>query len=397
MDPETLKLLLDPDGYALLDSLPPYDESQVLALSEQLRADGHPPALVAAALTQSRLRQRGREKFGDFAADMLFTADGLEQATRLPVAARHAERFADAGVGEVADLGCGIGSDSMAFAAMDFGVRAVDSDEVTAAIATMNLRHFPSAAVEHALAEDVDLAGADGVWLDPARRDQSARIFDPESFSPPLSFVTDVATRVGAVGAKLGPGIPHELIPAGAEAQWISIGGNVVEAGLWFGRLAREGVGKAALVLGPGGAAEMTDVDLPEQEVGGAGDYLYEPDGAVIRAGLVTGLLPITRGRLIDRQIAYVVSDTAVDTPLATGYVVEDVMPMTLKKLRAYLQARGVGTLNIKKRGSNIVPEQLRKQLRLSGDNEATIVLTRVGKSHLTFVVHPMRRDDASR
>nr|WP_244953926.1 SAM-dependent methyltransferase [Spelaeicoccus albus] len=385
-----MKLLLDPDGYALLDSLPPYDESLAMALSERLRADGHAPALVAAALTQSRLRKKAHEKFADFAADMLFTADGLEQATRLPVAARHAERFAGAGVRTVEDLGCGIGSDSMAFAAMDLNVRAVDSDEVTAAIATMNLRHFPSASVTHARAEDVDLTGADGVWLDPARRDNGSRLFDPEAFSPPLSFVSEVAERVSAVGAKLGPGIPHASIPAGAEAQWVSVDGGVVEAGLWFGALARAGVGKAALVLGPGGAVELTDVDLPGQDVGEVGDYLYEPDGAVIRAGLVTGLLPITDGRLIDPKIAYVTSDRAVDTPLATGYVIDDVLPMSLKKLRAYLAERNVGIVTIKKRGSNIVPEQLRQQLRLSGDNEATIVLTRVGKSHLAMVVRPL-------
>lgn len=390
MDAEALKLLLDPSGYALLESLPPYDESQTMRLSERLRADGYSPELVAAALTQSRLRHKAADKFSGFADDMLFTADGLEQATRLPVAARHAERFSGAGVGAVDDLGCGIGADSMAFAGMDLSVRAVDADEVTAAVATMNLRHFPHARVAHARAEDVDLSGADGVWLDPSRRNDRSRLFDPEAFSPPLSFVTDVATRVPAVGAKLGPGIPHDAIPDGAEAQWVSVGGSVVEVGLWFGAPARSGIGKAALVLGPDGASELTDAGLPDPVVGPVGDYLYEPDGAVIRAGLVTGLLPITGGRLIDPKIAYLTSDRAVDTPLATGYVVDDVLPMSLKKLREYLGRRNIGSLTIKKRGSSIVPEQLRRQLRLSGDNEATIVLTRVGKSHLTIVVRPM-------
>ncbi|WGW12924.1 SAM-dependent methyltransferase [Saxibacter everestensis] len=399
MDADSLKLLLDPAGFALLNELPPYDESESLRLSEQLRAAGHPAELVAAALTQSRLRDKATSKFGAFAADMLFTADGLEQATRLSVAARHANRFAQAGIEKIADLGCGIGADAMAMAALDRQVLAVDADEVTAAIASVNLRHLPTATVRHARAEDTDLSGFDGAWLDPARRSpgrsdsqgRTSRIFDPEAFSPPLSFVTSLAADLPALGAKLGPALPHEEIPLGAEAQWTSVGGSVVEVALWWNATARKGVRRAALVIGrDGGVAEATDIDLPEQAVGEIGGFLYEPDGAVIRSGLVTALLPITTGRLIDPKIAYVTSDVAVSTPLATGWQVEDVLPFSLKKLRGYLRERNIGILTIKKRGSAIVPEQLRKQLRLEGSEEATIVVTKVRGKQVVIMVRPL-------
>ena len=199
-----------------------------------------------------------------------------------------------------------------------------------------------------------------------------------------MSFVLDLAQRLAAVGLKTAPGIPHHLVPEGAEAQWVSVGGDVVEAGLWFGLLARDGVRRAALVLpahsedGGTAAAEVPDVELPTPDVGPVGAYLYEPDGAVIRAGLVGHIARAVEGRLLDATIAYVTSDRLVRSPLARGYTVEEVFPFQLKTLRTWLRDRGVGRITIKKRGTAVEPEQLRRQLRLTGDQEATIVLTRV-------------------
>jgi hypothetical protein len=401
VDLEGISALLTEQGWALLESLPPYDEAEAMALGERLRAAGHPPALVAAALTQSRLRTAARAKFGPFATGMLFTPTGLEQATRLQVAARHAQRFASAGVERVADLGCGIGSDSMALATFEREVLAVERDELTAAVATMNLRHWPEAAVRCEDATTTDLTGFGGAFVDPARRTASGkRLLDPREGAPPLSFVLDLAGRLPAVGLKTAPGIPHHLVPEGAEAQWISVAGDLVEAGLWFGLLARDGVRRAALVLpadaeepAPDGvaAAEVTDAGMPDPEVGPVGQVLYEPDAAVIRAGLVGQVAVAVGGRLLDRTIAYVTGDRLVRTPLATAYAVEDVFPFQLKSLRTWLRDRGVGRLTIKKRGTAVEPEQLRRQLRLDGDAEATIVLTRVAGRQSVLAVRPVR------
>jgi THUMP domain-like len=405
VDVDGISGLLTEQGWALLESLPPYSEQAAIALGERLRRDGHDPALVAAALTQCRLRAAARSKFGPFADGMLFTPAGLEQATRFPVAARHAQRFAGAGIDRVADLGCGIGADAMALATFDREVLAVERDEVTAAVATVNLRHWPEAVVRRADATTTDLSGVQGAFVDPARRTSGAhggrdrpggkRLLDPRAGSPPLSFVLDLAARLPAVGLKTAPGIPHHLVPAGAEAQWVSVAGEVVEAGLWFGMLARDGVRRAALVLPPDPAAapaEVTDVDLPETEVGdGVASYLYEPDGAVIRAGLIGHVAAVTGGRLLDATIAYVSADRLVRTPLAHGYSVEDVFPFQLKTLRTWLRDRGIGRLTIKKRGTAVEPDQLRRQLRLSGEAEATIVLTRVAGRQSVLAVRPLR------
>ena len=393
MDLHGISALLTPDGWALLESLPEYDEREAMALGERLREQGHDPGLVAAALTQARLRVAARSKFGPFADAMLFTPEGLEQATRLPVAARHAQRFASAGITRVADLGAGIGADSMALAGLDREVLAVERDEVTAAVATVNLRHWPECVVRCEDATRTDLTGIAGAYCDPARRNASGkRLLDPRAGSPPLSFVLDLAGRMPAVGMKTAPGMPHHLVPAGAEAQWVSVGGSVLEAGLWFGALAREGVRRSALVIdGDGAATEVSDAGMPDPATGPPGPYLYEPDGAVIRAGLVGQVVAATEGRLVDPTIAYVTSDRLVRTPLATGYAIEAVFGFQLKALRSWLRDRGVGVLTIKKRGTAVEVDQLRRQLRLTGDNEAIIVLTRLAGRQSVLVVRPLR------
>ena len=394
MDLEGIATLLTPEGWALLEALPPYQEDVALALGERLRADGRDPAMVAAAMTQSRLRAAATAKFGPFAAGMLFTPRGLEQATRLSVGTRHAQRFRAAGILRVADLGCGIGADSMALATLDRELVAVDADEVTAAVATVNLRHWPEVVVRHEDATGTDLAGVQGAFLDPSRRTSSGkRLLDPREGSPPFSFVLELARRLPAVGMKTAPGIPHHLVPAGTEAQWVSVGGEVVEAGLWFGVLARDGVRRSALVLdGDGGGVEVTDEGLPEAEVGDVGAFLYEPDGAVIRSGLVGQVTAAVHGRLVDRTIAYVTSDRRLSTPLATGYAVDEVFGFQLKSLRTWVRDRRIGRLTIKKRGTAVEPDQLRRQLRPEGENEATIVLTRVAGRQSVLAVRPLPR-----
>ncbi len=414
MTTTSLAELLTPRGWALLEALPPYDEASALSLGERLRAGGADAALVAAAMTQSRLRARAATKFGPFASSMLFTPAGLEQATRLDVAAHHARRFAGAGTTRVADLGCGIGGDAMALAGLDREVLAVDADETTAAVAAVNLRHWPGARVRHARAADVDLTGArgpdgvgpgDGVWVDPARRTASGRrVLDPRAASPSWDEVMGVAAAVPATGVKLAPGIDRDLAagaPHGAETQWVSVDGDVVEAAVWCGPLARTGLTRTALVLRGGTASEVSDVDMPEPgaitSLADVGPYLYDPDGAVVRSGLVGQVVSAVDGELLDSSIAYVTAPEHVVTPLASAFAVQDVLPFSLKTLRSHLRARGTTRVEILKRGSAVDVELLRRQLRLAGNAgggrhggpaspEASLLLTRVAGQPVVVV-----------
>ena len=387
MDATELRELLTTEGLRLLDSLPPFDSgADVLRTVATLRKEGHAPALVAAVLNQSKLRSRAMPKFGPFAERMLFTEAGLEQATRLKVAALHAGRFRDAGVTSVADLGCGIGADALALAAIDLRVTGVERDEVTAAIAAYNLAPFENATIENADATAIDLAGFDGVYLDPARRSDARRLKDPADWSPSLDFAFEIGSRL-PTGVKLGPGIARDLIPAGVEAQWISVDRDVVELGVWFGAAARPGVGRSALVIGEHGTAELTAAaDSADVGLGALGEYLYEPDGAVIRARLIGDLARSLDARMISDQIAYLSTDAAVRTPFAVGFRVTETLPLDERAIKKRLQALGIGTLEIKKRGVDIDPAQFRAKLSLKGTNNATLFLTRVAGKRVALL-----------
>ena len=64
-------------------------------------------------------------------------------------------------------------------------------------------------------------------------------------------------------------------------------------------------------------------------------------------------------------------------------------LPYREKQLRAALHERGIGRLTIKKRGVQVVPDELRKRLALKGDEEATLVLTRIVGQGTALLVQP--------
>ena len=262
----------------------------------------------------------------------------------------------------------------------------VDRDPLRVAVASANLEALGlPGAVTVADATEIDTSPFDVAFADPARRTARGRTFDVDSWEPPWSFVERLLTRDSCV--KVAPGIPHELIPANVEAEWVSEHGEVKEAALWAGRLVT--VRRRATVIGNGGLATLTDEDDPGAPVRDLGRYLYEPDGAVIRAGLVTAVAAGVEGGLLDEHIAYVTSDAAHRTPFARGYEVLEELPYREKALRAALRERNIGRLTIKKRGVNVVPEELRKRLDLSGAQDGTLVLTRARGHGIALLVRP--------
>ncbi|WP_456302276.1 class I SAM-dependent methyltransferase [Streptomyces chartreusis] len=383
----SLSLLLTPEGRALLDVVRDTDPADELAVATRLRRE-HPAELVSAALGQARLRQRAVAKFG--AADagrMFFTPNGVEQSTRASVATYRARRMRELGIGSVADLCCGIGGDAVALARAGIRVLAVDRDPAAAAAARANAEGLGLAdlvEVREADVTEVDTSGYDAVFADPARRGGRGRIFDPEAYSPPLSWAVEAARKAPHAALKIAPGIPHEAIPDDAEAEWISDGGDVKEAVLWFGTA--PGAIRATLLPGP---RPLLSRGLPDPEVRPVGRYLYEPDGAVIRAHLVAEVADDLDGGLLDATIAYVTADELRPTPYATAYEITDRLPFNVKKLKALLREREVGVLTVKKRGSAVEPEELRKKVKPQGPNAATVFLTRVAGAPTMLVGRP--------
>ncbi|MGW2957170.1 class I SAM-dependent methyltransferase [Streptomyces sp. NPDC001220] len=387
---DVLAPLLSPEGRALLAEVRGTAPADELAVATRLRRE-HPAELVSAALTQARLRQRAAAKFGEADADrMFFTPNGVEQSTRASVASYRAQRLTALGVTSVADLCCGIGGDAIALARAGIRVLAVDRDPATAAAARANADALGLAGlieVREADVTEVDTAGYDAVFVDPARRGGRGRIFEPEAYSPPLSWAIEAARGASRAAAlKIAPGVPHEAVPADAEAEWMSDAGDVKEAVLWFGTA--PGAVRATLLPGP---RTLLGRGLPDPAVRPVGRYLYEPDGAVIRAHLVAEAAEELDGGLVDPTIAYITADALRATAWATPYEITDRLPFNVKKLKALLREREVGTLTVKKRGSAVEPEELRRKVKPQGPNAATVFLTRVAGAPTMLVGAPAR------
>jgi hypothetical protein len=386
-----LTALLTPEGLRLLDATAALESTDDVAREvTRLRTAGHSPDLVSAVVGQARLRTRARAKFGDLAGRMLFTRAGLEQSTRLQVATLHARRFRDAGLSVVADLGCGIGGDALGLAGLGLDVRAVEADEVTAALAAYNLAPFQGAAsVVCGRAEDADLTGVDAVWLDPARRTaghSETRAVAASEYTPSLAWAFGVAARMPA-GIKLGPAFDRGEIPDDVEAQWITADGSTIELVLWSGPLARPGVRRAALVLAGGGAHELTAPgDADDEPVRTLGAFVHEPAGSVIRARLIGEVARALEAGPLAPGVAYLTGDAALTSPFVSSFRVREVLPTDVKKLARALRERGIGSLEIKKRGVDVDPAALRTRLRLAGPESATLLLTRMGGTRLAVL-----------
>lgn len=370
------------------------DQARVAKVAQSLRAEGVDPGLLAAALTLTELRAKAAPKFGAHAGAMLLTQAGLEQASRFTVADSHAARFAGAGCSTVADLGCGLGAESLAFLRAGLNVRAVEIDPLTANFARHNLGLEASADRFEVLtgdASEIGAGSADAIFLDPARRTaghrDTKRLNSADDYSPSLDFAFTAAREATSGGVKLGPGFERELIPEDAEAQWVSDGGQLVEMGLWFGAAARPGVKRAATIFKDSQVFELLAAeDSEDAEVRPLGEYLIEPDGAVIRARLIGLLAAELDAGMIHPAIAYLTSDRPPATPFAQGFRILEELPSREKDLKRELAKRGIGTLEIKKRGVDVDPAALRTRLRLKGDKRATLILSRSAARHLAFL-----------
>jgi SAM-dependent methyltransferase len=396
-------LLTSPRGRQLLADLPPYDERTALSIGERLRSAGNAPDLVAAALTQSRLRTRAARRWGSAGAALLprllLTPDGAEQATRPTVAALRAQRYRRLGTGNtVADLGCGVGLDALALADVGLGVDAYDQDPLVVEVAAANAgatgrggQITVTSADGTALPTEI-WSQYDAAFADPARRREGRRLLRPETWSPKLSWVLDLP--VSNLGVKVAPGLDHDRVPSGTEFAVVSDGGAVVEAALYRGGLRDAGITRSATLLPTGARLTNADLAVPPPPVRAVGQYLHEPDGAVIRAGLVAAVVTQVDGWLIDPHIAYISTDRNVTSPFLSSYRVVDVMPFALKRLRSYLREHGVGHVVIKKRGSAIDVDELHRSLRLdrSTREDRTLVLTRIGDDPIVVVCRPVEQ-----
>jgi len=309
---------------------------------------------------------------------MFFTRKGLEQATDEQLAQYKAGRF-EAGA-PAFDLCCGIGGDLISLAGRG-NAKGVDSDPVVALLAGANLRAQGVAGDEEMIlvqdAAGVSLGGM--AWhCDPDRRAQGRRATRGELFEPSLESLGGLLAQSGDAAIKLAPATeaPAAWSDA-AELEWLGSRAECRQQVAWFGRLARHPGGRAATVVNSAGDSRTIrgssqSVPPPAATVG---SYVYEPHAAVLAAKLEGalceehGLSPVSTG------IAYLTGDEPIDDEALDAFEVCDVLPLDRRQVREYCREHKIGRLEIKKRGVDVEPDQLRREIAAEGDNEATLLV----------------------
>jgi hypothetical protein len=359
------------------------------------------PVLVETTL----LRRRASDKLGGLGpnfkvSDWLFTDEALQQATAAPVALHRARRLAGLAAGApdvvVHDATCSIGTELAALRAS--GVRAVGSDIDPVRLAMA--RHNLGAATDLCRADALHPVTRDAVVVvDPARRRGGRRRLRPDDYQPGLGQLLDSYRRRDLI-VKCAPGIDFDQVRRlgfDGEIEVTSYRGSVREACLWSAGLAGPGVRRRASILDGGEQGnqitQIADTEPDDCPVRPAGRWIVDPDGAVVRAGLVRHYGARHGLWQIDPDIAYLSGDRL--PPAVRGFEVLEQLAFDERRLRQALSALDCGALEILVRGVQVDPDALRRRLRLHGGQPLSVVITRIGSgpaSHATvFVCRPSR------
>lgn len=336
----------------------------------------------AAALETAVLRRRAAAKLVA-PQTWLLTEAALQQASPTVVARQRALRLRGR---DVHDVTCSVGADLVELAAVAHRCVGSDLDEVRLAMAAGNCAAHdvaPTLARADALAP---VTRGTAVVADPARRDEGGnRRWRPEALVPPLTeLVSGYAGRELAI--KCAPGLDFAAVPWADEIELVSLDGVVRESCLWTGSLATAGITRRATVLAKDRPQwTITDADPDDCPVREVGEWLVDPDGAVVRAGLVRQYAARHGLAQLDPRIAYLTGDTP---PPGRAFQVFDHGRYSEKRLRALVARHDIGVLEILVRGLPVRPDELRRRLKLAGDRSASVVLTRIGDVPMAFLCH---------
>jgi protein-L-isoaspartate O-methyltransferase len=372
----TFRELLSPRGQeaiAAAAALKP-TEAKFLAAVSTLRKQW-PADLATAALETVLLRERAAAKH-EHADRFYFTRDALEMSSSDPVSRHRATRFAR--FGKVLDLCCGAGMDSIWLARAGCQVAAVDRDPICLEMAQANAA---AAGVVDRIRFELGNAAskrqrppADAAFADPSRRSIGIHALNPISYEPPVPDLIASFPSGFPMAVKIAPGVAKpDLSRFDAEVEFISSGGELKECVLWFGEL--KSALRRATVL-PGGTLDSNEV-LPEPSAGALGEYIFDPDPAVIRADLLGPLAEQLNAAAVSSGVALLTGHKPHQSPFANCYRVEACVPQRPDKLREYLQEHGIGRVTMLKRAADVDINDWQKQLRLTGSEHRHVILTR--------------------
>lgn len=359
---------------AIFDRIRDSQESE-LRLQQTLRSE-FPPDVVRAALTLCELRKKGKDKFSR-AERMWFDRKGLEQATPEVVAVYKSQRFKNS-PSAVLDLCSGIGSDSLAIANTGQDVVAVDLSIAASKRLTLNADVYGVKERIQTLNQDVRNVDVKEHWIhiDPDRRASGKRVIRLEDYEPPLEFMQSLTEASPAGAIKLSPASNFGGKFFDCEIELISLNGECKEATVWFGDAAGEYDWRATLL--PSGATITGNPAEFYPEVGDLGLWIYDPDPAVVRAGLVDALTSQLQLQRLDDAEEYLTSATLIESPFVSAFEVQAELPNQLKEIKKYFREHPVGELEIKCRHVPTNADQLRKKIPLNGTGKATLIIARL-------------------
>jgi hypothetical protein len=380
------------DALAAAGSLALDDRSLIGDLTRIRRTAGEFAGAVAETV---RLRRRAVQRWGSGEgtaggfAHWLFTDEALQQAAPPAVAAHRARRVAawlarspQTGAG-VQDITCSIGADLAALAAAVPVAIGSDIDPVRLAMARHNLT---VAGLPARLAvADARTVTARGLlrYADPARRDVSGRRITSADTIPSVVEL-DAADPARLPLLRLPPGVDYPALARPGEIEIVSLDGTVREAVAWPPALATV-ARRASILAGDGIREQLTSDDPDDVPVTAAGDLLVDPDPAVVRAHLVRHYAARHRLCLLDPHLAYLTGSQP--PPGVRSFRILEAAPFTERTVRGWARRDAVGTLEIKQRGTPVIPDELRRRLRLTGDTRVarTLVIARIGRAAQAF------------
>ncbi|OZC44699.1 SAM-dependent methyltransferase [Rhodococcus sp. RS1C4] len=336
----------------------------------------------AAVLVETTTVRRKASGKLDGAESWLLTDDAVQQATPTIVARRRAERLAGR---DVHDVTCSIGTELDSLVRTARTVLGSDLDPVRLRMARHNV---PAASVVRADAL-VPVSRGTVVLADPGRRSGGRRTHDPAALQPPLPDLIETYSGRDLV-VKCAPGLDFDSLGWAGEVELVSLDGGVKEACLWSDGLSTTSITRRASVLSSDGSAyEITDSEPDDIDSAEPGEWLIDPDGAIVRAGLVRHYGARHGLWQLDPRIAYLTGNAVPEG--VNGFRILDRIKYSEKSLRQALAAHGCGSVEILVRGVDVDPAVLRPRLKLKGDTALSVIITRIGRSGVAFVCQARR------
>jgi hypothetical protein len=403
ISPDDIRWLVGPEGSGLLAELS-RQAGSLAALAERLKRR-FSPERVHLALEQIELRRRAAGKFPD-AQKMFFLPETIQQATDFYVA-RYKARLFPAGE-PVAEICCGIGGDLLGLAARG-PVTAVDLSDAALVVAEANVRRLlpeKNARDCQFCAEDARQFRVDRftAWhIDPDRRAGGRRTTRLENYQPGPATIDRLLLECPNGAIKLAPATETpERWQREAELEWIARDRECRQQVAWFGDLAgKPGLRRAttlrsrpdrSMIVG----TVVGEANLRSPVVDRLGRYVFDPDSAVIAAGLTGQLARQHALAAIHPAASYLTGDDPIDEACLQCFEVTDELPFDRKRLRALVRGRGIGRLEIKVRGVEGNPDQIRRELHLQGSDEAVLLIARAGRRVMAILARRIKPRDGA-